>query len=181
MVLEHLRVKIYYYLQNITIEKILLFYFCTLSFTSVLSQKKYRENFFYNCILSWWITVIATITLLGRSRTVENNFGKIFSSFIELSQGHMAILYDIIFNIILFVPLGILIRIKCQTYKTIFIVMSGSLFIEIFQFVTSCGVLEVSDLLANTIGGGIGIILFDFITRTYFIAKCIVTEKTRKL
>lgn len=171
MVLEHLQAKTYYYLQNITIEKIVLFYFCTLSFTSVLSKKKYLENFFYNCVLSWWVTVIAAITLLGRSRTVENSFGKIFSSFIELSQGHMAILYDIIFNIILFVPLGILIRIKCQTYKAIFIAMFCSFSIEIFQFVTSCGVFEVSDLLANTIGGGIGIVFFDFITRIFLYYK----------
>lgn len=167
MVLEHLQAKSYYYLQNITTQKILLFYFCTLSFTSVL-WKKNRENFFYNCVLSWWITVIAAITLLGRSRIVENNFGKIFGSFIELSQGHMAILYDIIFNIILFVPLGVLIRIKCQTYKAIFIAMFCSFLIEIVQFVTSCGVFEVSDLLANTIGGGIGVVFFNFITRMYY-------------
>lgn len=169
LVLEHFQAKTYYYLQNITIEKILIFYFCTLSFTSVLSKKKYRENFLYNCVLSCWITLIATITLLGRSLTAENNFGKLFSSFIELSQGHMEILYDIIFNIILFVPLGVLIRIKCQTYKAIFIVMSFSFSIEIIQLATSCGVFEVSDLLANTIGGGIGVVFFDFITRIYFI------------
>lgn len=175
MILEHLRIKVYYYLQNINMQEILICYFCIILLLSIISEKSWKK-LIYNCILSSWYTMLIAITILGRSQKVENNFITFLSSFNELVQGNTAILYDILFNIVLFIPFGILLQQRCQTYKNMFIIIFSTVFVESIQLYTSYGLFEISDLIANTIGGGCGIIFFNVLKSIRFNIKKVLNR-----
>jgi VanZ like family len=79
--------------------------------------------------------------------------------------------YQVLFNIVIFVPIGYLLRQKYSAKKTIFIVFCVSLVIELVQLsqlfgLVLCGyrVFDVNDLVLNTVGGMLG-------TLTYFIVN----------
>ncbi len=75
-----------------------------------------------------------------------------------------------IFNIILFIPFGVLagmaLRSKDRLREIILITVIGaclSLLIECVQLITGRGMFEVTDLLTNTLGGFIGVLLYESI------------------
>lgn len=75
-------------------------------------------------------------------------------------------LSNLLGNIVIFVPLGIYIMlinrnksIVVNTIITAFI----SIFVEVVQFIFRLGVTDIDDVILNTIGGLVGIILFQVI------------------
>ncbi len=67
-------------------------------------------------------------------------------------------------NVILFVPLGLLLKLllseqKHNTLKSALIVLAASLLIESTQYLARIGVSDVNDVILNTAGGGIGILI----------------------
>nr|WP_319489711.1 VanZ family protein [uncultured Caproiciproducens sp.] len=71
---------------------------------------------------------------------------------------------SIIGNIILFVPLGVLLKLllsepKYNMLKSVLIVLTTSLLIEITQYIARIGVSDINDLILNTAGGFIGILI----------------------
>ncbi len=70
----------------------------------------------------------------------------------------------IIGNIILFVPLGILLQMKNgKTIKNVFYGLGLSLAFEISQFVFKIGSFDVNDLILNTFGALIGVVIYKVI------------------
>lgn len=71
---------------------------------------------------------------------------------------------ELLLNILLFVPMGYLVPLFREAYgkllKMIVVGFSFSLFIELTQFFTHLGCFDVSDLLHNTIGVGIGYLIY---------------------
>jgi glycopeptide antibiotics resistance protein len=72
-------------------------------------------------------------------------------------------IYNVIGNIVVFMPLSIFLRLlvkRCKrVFYTILLCLEFSLFAEIVQLVTKVGSFDVDDLLLNTFGGICGIIL----------------------
>lgn len=70
------------------------------------------------------------------------------------------LLREIIYNILLFIPLGIYIRmLKSEWHfkKKVLPVIALSLSFEVIQFIFAMGRTDVTDILGNTLGGIIGI------------------------
>lgn len=70
---------------------------------------------------------------------------------------------SIIGNMILFVPLGVLLKLllserKQNVLKSVLIVLAASFLIESTQYLARIGVSDVNDLILNTAGGCIGIL-----------------------
>lgn len=70
---------------------------------------------------------------------------------------------SIIGNMILFVPLGVLLKLllserKQNMLKSVLIVLAASFLIESTQYLARIGVSDVNDLILNTAGGCIGIL-----------------------
>lgn len=63
-----------------------------------------------------------------------------------------------ILNIMLFVPMGYLVRCK-KPWKTILICSAISITIEILQQLTSFGMFDLNDWIANSIGGCVGVLI----------------------
>ena len=63
-----------------------------------------------------------------------------------------------ILNIMLFVPMGYLLRCK-KPWKTVLICSAVSITIEILQEITGFGMFDWNDWIANSIGGCVGVLM----------------------
>ena len=104
----------------------------------------------YLLTLSWIILFKATIPLvvfqLERSVNV-------------VPFGNDPRLHEIILNILVFVPMGIFIsalKKKDSFFGMVALVFLLSLFYESAQFIFAIGVCDITDLIANTLGGIVG-------------------------
>ncbi|MDR0200070.1 MAG: VanZ family protein [Streptococcaceae bacterium] len=67
-------------------------------------------------------------------------------------------LSEILFNVVVFIPFGILAKISRKRLAEAFIwVVALSLCIETAQYITNAGSADITDLITNSIGGFIGI------------------------
>ena len=95
-----------------------------------------------------------------------------------IANGETHYINEIFWNIMLFIPIGILIMLllNCK-HKWIYVLFSGlflSALIELIQLLFHRGLFEIDDIVHNTLGTIIGIIVFAFV---YVIGKRI-TGKT---
>ena len=121
--------------------------------------------FYYTCVL--------TITVLGRQiGQAQNGIETILSSYKMIFEGQHEKVLDLLANVIIFVPFGLLHFIEGKGFKqTIFLSFLLSLVIELVQFCTGCGLFEVGDLMSNTIGGVVGAGFGIFIRRIMLCSK----------
>lgn len=135
---------------------------CTLFLVifSVLFLGEYLINRKVNCkecvrivAFSLWSTIVLIITVMARQEGCINSWDTMMISFAELSQGQTGILYDMIFNVIMFIPGGVIIGMSNRFIKTVTLTFFFSIIIELIQLITRRGIFELSDILFNTIGG----------------------------
>lgn len=90
------------------------------------------------------------------------------------------LLTNLVGNILVFAPMGILLPIMRKKKTGFFTVFAASfllsLFIETVQLVFRVGVFDVDDLLMNTIGGGLGYVLF-LLGKLHFCRKYTSSQK----
>ncbi len=67
---------------------------------------------------------------------------------------------EVLYNVVVFVPMGIYLHLLQENWKTktkILAVFLSSLLLETVQFIFAIGACDVTDLIANTLGGALGI------------------------
>lgn len=77
---------------------------------------------------------------------------------------------EIIYNILIFIPYGILISIAKENksiLNRVFQIFLTSLVFEILQFVFMIGSSDVNDLITNTLGGIIGIVIYGIFKKVF--------------
>ena len=77
---------------------------------------------------------------------------------------------EIIMNVVIFVPLGIYAGILFRrwiTGKKLFLFFLISLIIEGFQYVFKVGAFDITDIINNTLGGIIGLIVYTGIEKAF--------------
>ena len=70
-------------------------------------------------------------------------------------------LKEVVYNIIVFVPLGVYVQIFRENWKKAtkcLVILLLSFLFEIVQFIFAIGASDVTDLIGNTIGGIVGIL-----------------------
>lgn len=70
---------------------------------------------------------------------------------------------EIIDNVLAFVPFGIfmgMLREQTAFWKRIAPIFGVSLLYEVLQYLLGIGASDITDLLANTLGGGLGIVIY---------------------
>ena len=116
-----------------------------------------KSSVTYIVMSSLYATFLITITVLGRLPECSSSFNNLFLTYIKYSNGDLGAKYDIIYNILLFIPVGLLAnRYKRIKYNLIFLIILPFA-IEIIQLITSRGVFELTDIINNFIGGVIGL------------------------
>ncbi|KHL96824.1 teicoplanin resistance protein VanZ [Paenibacillus sp. IHB B 3415] len=124
---------------------------------------------FYSDKISNGIRVISLIPLQG-----------------SFDENGCILLDEIIYNILLFIPLGIYIRMLKSEWpfrKKVLPVIALTLSFEVIQFIFAMGITDVTDILGNTLGGiigiGMGAILFKILkNRTVKIMNIFVLAVT---
>ena len=109
-------------------------------------------------LLALYLVFIAYMTLMLR----ENRIGSI-----DLTLPPNLYLFctnkEIINNIWLFIPLGAILYRLSNNWKIAFIPVLLSLVIETLQYLLNIGLFDLTDLIANSLGGILGIMLCDLI------------------
>ena len=76
-------------------------------------------------------------------------------------QGTNTQLREVLYNIVVFIPLGVYVQIfkedKKITTKCLLIFLTSFLF-EVIQFIFAIGASDITDLIGNTLGGILGIL-----------------------
>lgn len=87
----------------------------------------------------------------------------------SISKGRVD-LSEIILNVVVFLPLGIYVGILFRTWtflKKLFLFFLLSLIVEGLQFVLAVGAFDITDVITNTSGGILGLMIFKAIEKTF--------------
>ncbi len=94
---------------------------------------------------------------------------------------------EIISNIVAFIPFGVMLGVSFKQaafrYK-IAAIFGFSLAVEIIQFVLAIGVADITDIIMNTLGGFIGLAVYELISRhtnDKYLDRCILVIGTLTL
>ncbi|MRX73874.1 hypothetical protein GJU40_17200 [Bacillus lacus] len=137
-------------------------------------------------LVAYYFIVIG-ITNLSRG---ESYYGiinlNIFSGYVEAWNSFSVISFQlIVFNILMFVPLGILLPLYSSRFMKFKWILIGSfvatLMIETFQVVTGRGIFELDDIFHNTLGGVLGYQLFMLIHTVIQKKRISFQELTKRL
>lgn len=132
-----------------------------------------RSNKLTNALFIIYLIVLCWILLfkLGvRFSYMENRnvnfipFGDSLGSNGKINTG------EIILNVLIFIPLGIYIGILFKRWTWIKHLLSFfliSLMFEGLQFILSIGAFDITDIITNTTGGIIGLIVFEVIEKLF--------------
>ena len=85
------------------------------------------------------------------------------------SLGNMAVVLNLVGNVVAFVPFGMFLPIMNRRFRSFFymtfLTFEFSLIVELIQLVCKVGSFDVDDLLLNTIGGILGYLIFALVNR----------------
>ena len=136
-----------------------------------------KKSTFWQVLLIYWITVWAGIMFLITILRREPGYasGKIdpFPTWDNFGGNGFKTVFTI-YNIMLFVPWGFLIRLYnskkphgAAFFKTLLISLCTTCAIEITQLITTVGNFEFTDILSNFIGGFIGAFIGGILVRFF--------------
>ena len=74
-------------------------------------------------------------------------------------------LSEMLSNFIVFIPFGLLLGInfkQASIWRNLAIIFTFSLTVEFLQYVLAIGATDINDLISNTLGGLVGLTVYDF-------------------
>jgi glycopeptide antibiotics resistance protein len=77
-------------------------------------------------------------------------------------------LRELIYNVVFFIPFGLLLRVnhkRATLWRRLAFVCVFSLAAETIQFVFAIGVTDITDVITNTFGGFLGLMLYELINK----------------
>jgi glycopeptide antibiotics resistance protein len=95
--------------------------------------------------------------------------GERITNFIPFSEG-LLFSSENILNVIIFLPLGIYVGILFERWifaKQLLLFFSLSLLIEALQYILRIGAFDVTDLITNTVGAVMGLLLFQGLDKAF--------------
>lgn len=144
---------------------ILFISFAVLVFTIVAGlyskRIKYKKEYVLWSLLVEYLILVLCATALCRQPRAESRVELMpLWIYLELANGsHSVSPMDIVFNLSLFIPIGVLltgIKPSIKWYKVLLIGLACSITIEVLQFVLKRGVAQFDDLIHNSISCLIG-------------------------
>ncbi|OUP66991.1 hypothetical protein B5F13_01135 [Drancourtella sp. An177] len=116
------------------------------------------KKYYISVLTGVYLAAVLWITLFSRIGSGYRGFLLPFTSYIEVFKGNWHSLEEIIENIILFMPLGMVLgAVKRWGWKGIIVIgLCSSLSIELLQAIFALGTFEFDDLIHNTIGTVVG-------------------------
>ena len=112
--------------------------------------------------------VLVSLVLIRTSSPAIRFQPRFLWSYIEIIKGNRYLLWENVLNVLLFIPIGFLSKAIWPKSKPQYIIAFGlfySILLETFQLILHRGLFEFDDMLNNTIGVLIGILLSEGICR----------------
>ena len=92
----------------------------------------------------------------------------LFWSYRAIVSGQSNLFAQVFWNIVLFIPIGILLMMLLKCKHKLFFSVAASLYlsstIELIQLITHRGLFEFDDIIHNTLGAFIGAVIYVFIS-----------------
>ena len=113
-------------------------------------------------LFSVYMTFLLGVTLFNRhpEESYRVELQPLWSYIETISSGNYALGWQIFYNIVAFVPLGIFLPLLTPRMRRLRNILIGgfllSVFIECSQLVFKCGLCELDDILDNSIGAVLG-------------------------
>ena len=119
-------------------------------------------------VLAFYIAFVLTITMIEREVTATQTYNlSVFWTYRAIADGKTDLIMEIVWNIVLFIPIGVLINYLIPI-KYFWISIISSLFfsagIEFMQLVLRRGLFEFDDMIHNTVGAMLGIVIFAIVS-----------------
>ena len=144
---------------------VLIVLFFEISSSLIRNRKIEKKVIFFRTV---YLSLLLCITIIGRGKKqIEFSFEALFTTYRNVIYGVKYAKYDIINNIILFIPAAVLFENK-SFWRTTLKIFLLSLTLEIFQLLLRCGLFEMCDLIDNTLGGIIGLLIAQNVCPLFF-------------
>jgi glycopeptide antibiotics resistance protein len=117
----------------------------------------------YLLILLWLVLFKFTFNLssLFDYQTRSINLIPFAGAFMANVRGNLR---EMIYNCVVFVPFGLLLSVNCKRagfWRKLAYVFVFSFAVEMAQFIFAIGITDITDLVTNTFGGFLGLIVYD--------------------
>lgn len=131
-------------------------------------SKKYQKQPRSLCLFIFYFCMLFYVTIYRYGISVEEILSPRFeinilpfyhTYLLYINGGWLIFLYNLIGNILWFVPLGMFVAIYGRQHsfqKILCISLLSSLSIELMQYLLNCGISDIDDVIFNTLGGLIG-------------------------
>ena len=141
---------------------------------------RYFKQILFYLFLCAYILLLAKILLFKQvspfelfnsarmiSRTVSlTPFKTILNYFSDANVNIWIALMNVVGNIIIFIPMGLYLQIFNKNKKIInsaALIFAVSLCVEVIQYILEIGRTDIDDIILNTLGGFVGILIYRFI------------------
>jgi len=146
----------------------------TFIFTVVSKNRLKYSSWLILFVYIFWV-FCSTIFFRPQSITREYNFTPLWS-YHEIQNGLDYLIYDNLYNVILFIPIGFLFHLVSNRINSLHVIVIGfvlSSFIEFNQYLFKRGFSETDDIIHNTLGSVIGSGLYLLIAKgvQYLMSK----------
>jgi glycopeptide antibiotics resistance protein len=115
----------------------------------------------------FWILLLKLGVRFSYMETRSINFIPFREAVLYNSKGDLA---EVMLNVVIFIPLGIYAGLLFRQWnfgKKLLLFFGISLMFEVLQFILRIGAFDITDLLTNTFGGIIGLLLFYAIEKLF--------------
>ena len=132
-------------------------------------EKLSLRSFITVPILAFYLSFVATITIFARIPSQSAQYRlMLFWSYRAIAGGDTELIAEVFWNVILFVPIGILFMLLITNrFRVVLALGCGlllSVCIEVIQLIFHRGLFEFDDMVHNTLGTLIGIGIFLFVS-----------------
>ena len=130
-----------------------------------------RRSVVARSLLCAYLVLMFAVLLFAREQKVTHRFElELFWSYRAIGEGYRYLLYQDIFNVLLFVPFGLLWPAAFRARKPWMTLLAGlgmSLVGELFQAATARGLFELDDLFHNFLGTALGLGLWTLVRKLW--------------
>ena len=135
---------------------------CTLALVCwVVMRRQNRRHVVAVCFTVLYLCIVYASTVLSRDVTPGRGWALMpFWSYDQWMQGNEVFLTYIVLNILMLLPVGFSLSFVWQDRKRIlWLGFAFSCLIEVSQLLTGRGLFEIDDILHNTLGVALGILI----------------------
>lgn len=158
----HLFIRLQAYFNRITLEWVCISIVIGAVVAGVFWSKK--KDFIWKTVVLYmlimYILLVIGSTIVCRPLMLDRQINvHIVSTYRHRFQYNIDTRFEVLLNCMMLVPLGFLLPIAIPKLKAINVILIGaiaSMLIEVGQYVTMRGILEVVDIIDNTIGTVLG-------------------------